>query len=741
MKIHNKIIISSILILVFFINEKVFASDIINYIKTEENYTIPKTNFISKNPLNIASLIESNLLSKYTLQNIIPDNMIIRDQKNTNSCWTFSSLAMLETNLAIKNYIDEKPVKIYDFSERHMEYSTSRLFKYRKTNKLGFNRTVGSGGGNKFSIPYLTNGLGAIDEKEMPFEDNEDMIDISEIQGKKTATQVFDTISFPTYNSSDDLSEIIKSMKNHIKLHGGIEAEIHGDSPISEYINNKTGAIYCDSKEKAPIDHEVLIIGWDDNYSKNNFTENHRPQNNGAWIAKNSWGTRIEYTIDEIKKRVFESATKNQKQNLKWNSESDIPDELITNAYTKAGFSLNDNKLSLDLANNGYIYISYDDINVYTKLTGIEKAEDHISYDNLYQYNALGVQDLIEFSTSKVYLANKFQKKTNKKEYLTQISLTAPEAYTCKVYVNPNGESISQNDLVQVQLKSGNSESFNSGYHTIEFLKPIELSSDKYAVVVEIQGTRKDSLSISTEIDIEGTYTEGAKIEDGKCFLTVDDYIKNNEWIDMSKLYDLTDGAVQNADSSIKAFTINSIDENNYSKPINTINNEWKSTVKEIKTYYFTDTTQKEYMKMRINLSNTKIETNNNYEYYLSSNPLENNITQWLKIKWENNSEFTIDTRDINNLSELLSGNELYLYIKENEQISAIPLELDGNILIYEDNKLKKDNNIDTTISNNIFPYAGIKYSICALIYIVIIFCIITYLKIKNSCRKMKTKF
>ena len=37
--------------------------------------------------------------------------------------------------------------------------------------------------------------------------------------------------------------------------------------------------------------HAVLIIGWDDNYSKENFAEGiHKPDNNGAYICLNSYG-------------------------------------------------------------------------------------------------------------------------------------------------------------------------------------------------------------------------------------------------------------------------------------------------------------------------------------------------------------------------------------------------------------------------------------------------------------------
>lgn len=37
--------------------------------------------------------------------------------------------------------------------------------------------------------------------------------------------------------------------------------------------------------------HVVLIIGWDDNFSKDNFPEDNRPQKDGAYIVLNSWGS------------------------------------------------------------------------------------------------------------------------------------------------------------------------------------------------------------------------------------------------------------------------------------------------------------------------------------------------------------------------------------------------------------------------------------------------------------------
>lgn len=57
------------------------------------------------------------------------------------------------------------------------------------------------------------------------------------------------------------------------------------------YINTDTYAQYTDDVH-ASVNHGVTIIGWDDNYSVDNFPADHRPPANGAWIVRNSWGEK-----------------------------------------------------------------------------------------------------------------------------------------------------------------------------------------------------------------------------------------------------------------------------------------------------------------------------------------------------------------------------------------------------------------------------------------------------------------
>ena len=224
------------------------------------SYDVLDYKYTYNNPIRLAQTIGSATLAEYDLRDYIPENVTIKNQMQTNSCWTFASLGALESNLALSDYKNNKESKVYDFSERHMEYATTRKFKNGEVNLFGFSRIAGEGGNYYVSRPYMVNGWGPINEKEMPFENNENEIELKEIQGKTVVAQVYDTIEFPQHTSSDDKTEIIKQMKEHIRKNGGIEAGIYGADIVSDYYNKETGAIYCDSAEACPYNHDVVII-------------------------------------------------------------------------------------------------------------------------------------------------------------------------------------------------------------------------------------------------------------------------------------------------------------------------------------------------------------------------------------------------------------------------------------------------------------------------------------------------
>lgn len=587
MKNKRKVVISFIaFILIMLINLNVFATELTDLIGTieyteeykhwlelseeeREGLIEPRMFNISKedveitNPLKRARMLKSTLESKYSLQENIPENIIIKNQGNTNSCWTFGALTSLETNLALKNYYNGNSAKVYDFSERHMEYATSRKFLNGETNPIGFNREINSGGNFYLYNAYLTNGTGAINEDDMPFQNEANLINLSEIQNKEVVTQVYDIEEFPTYKSTEDLTQIKQQMKEHIKNCGAIEVGIYGANLFSENCyNNKTGAIYCDNSSTYPIDHSVAIIGWDDNYDKNNFNEKLRPKNNGAWIIKNSWGTEVKITYDEIKESLFEMDNKHEK----YNSVNDVKDKDVEDFIEEQQiidgkeYVIGDREIIRKIGDNGIMYVSYEDANIYSQMTGISLASDTVNYDNIYQYNEYGYSIYLPFNLNKIYLGNIFNKNTTQIEDLTEVSISTLEKVTCRVYVNPNGESKNKEDLQLVQLKAGESETFGAGYHTLEFLEPIRIKGDSFVVVIEMQSSGNE-IKVPLEAKIEEPIYKYVEIENNKCYCTTEEGYNNNTWENLSTLSYINE-ALPNCDSTIKAFTVEGVEDN-----------------------------------------------------------------------------------------------------------------------------------------------------------------------------------
>ena len=78
--------------------------------------------------------------------------------------------------------------------------------------------------------------------------------------------------------------------KNWIKEHGSVMCTFRIEKN-SSFLNrkNKNVSFKNANKNFQGSGHLVAIVGWDDNYSKEKFIN--KPENNGAWLCKNSWGS------------------------------------------------------------------------------------------------------------------------------------------------------------------------------------------------------------------------------------------------------------------------------------------------------------------------------------------------------------------------------------------------------------------------------------------------------------------
>ena len=117
---------------------------------------------------------------------------------------------------------------------------------------------------------------------------------ITEINQKK-----FDEATTKAIGKFKETSNVVKTkddIKKYIMNYGAVWTTVfEGDKQASTEWYNTNGSINCKNNYKpeynGTYNHAAVIIGWDDNYSKNNFKSSSKPENDGAWLVLNSWGS------------------------------------------------------------------------------------------------------------------------------------------------------------------------------------------------------------------------------------------------------------------------------------------------------------------------------------------------------------------------------------------------------------------------------------------------------------------
>ena len=210
---------------------------------------------------------------KYDLRDHI--NIKVDDQGDYGLCWAFASFNALETHLALKQK------KTYDFSEIHMDYIESDyLYGGRPLHE----------GGNWDNFKDYFSISGPVSEKVAKYGDLPAEV-YKKFPDMDSEILVTKAVSFPSIRkgedatSEEDTKKIRDAIKRHIMKNGGVFAAIYTQGSENQF---NTSGFWGN--------HAITIIGWDDDYSKDNFVdidENENsivPKNDGAYIAVNSWG-------------------------------------------------------------------------------------------------------------------------------------------------------------------------------------------------------------------------------------------------------------------------------------------------------------------------------------------------------------------------------------------------------------------------------------------------------------------
>lgn len=227
--------------------------------------------------------------------------------QTTGSCWAYSAMNALESTLLNKystTYNLSNSNNIVNVS--HERFYLTKAFSGSNANEYGF-MTLGKGGYTLHSILYLTGGYGPIAlNSNSPFNgeySSDTLVSRNNVLNQK---KIYDVTEIQVIGGVDPDSDSAVSNKiNAIKtlINDGIGVTTNSRSLRSgcSCFNTDTRASYCPNLNGSYGSncnyHASLIVGWNDNYSKNNFAEGYKPDKNGAWIIRNTHGSSGEYYI------------------------------------------------------------------------------------------------------------------------------------------------------------------------------------------------------------------------------------------------------------------------------------------------------------------------------------------------------------------------------------------------------------------------------------------------------------
>ena len=210
--------------------------------------------------------------SKYDLREDIPIDIEYQIKDTWKSCWAYATLDSIETNLLLHKQGN------YDFSESHIEYMTSTL--------MGGERELNSGGGFLDVLKYIGRRCGPVLESEIPNK----LYNEEDFEQLKNAKQIVKLIH--TKNFQGEEKNIREKIKKHIVENGAICVNMYYEPPKKEEKDN----LYYDSEtygycnlNMTEANHAASIIGWDDNFKKENFPEENRPNTDGAYLINSYW--------------------------------------------------------------------------------------------------------------------------------------------------------------------------------------------------------------------------------------------------------------------------------------------------------------------------------------------------------------------------------------------------------------------------------------------------------------------
>ena len=360
----------------------------------------------------------------------------VRNQGSCGDCWAHGALSSLEGALL--------QAETHNFSEAHLN----------DTN--GFSFASCHGGNDDMSTAYLARWSGAGNDADYPTPLGHNT---RKIPVQKHTQNV------------DMLQQRTGSLDNN-----AIKAALMATGPVTvsyaatDTMYNKTTHAFYDPVKRT-VDHEVAIVGWDDNYAASNFKR--VPAGKGAFIVRNSWGS--------------------------------------------------------DWGDGGYFYMSYYNATVDVGSV-FTNAEPTTNYDRIYDYTPLGQTSSIGYGSTTGWFSNIFTADvTNTTIRAVSFYSSVPNSsYEVYVYNGVTAGKPTSGTAVAAATTKGTIA--QAGYHTIHLTNAANVTAGgKFSVVVKLT-TPGDKYPIPLE-SREAGYSANATSAAGQSFTSSN----GTSWSDIGK--------------------------------------------------------------------------------------------------------------------------------------------------------------------------------------------------------------